>query len=243
MMTLYKKEISIFFSTISGPLIISLFLLINSILLWSNLSQFNILDNAYASMDTFFAVSPLFFLLFIPAISMRTFSDEYKSGTIEILLTRPISIYQIIVSKFLALLTLVIISLILTFPYVLSIYFLGETEGNLDLGIISGSYVGLLMLSCVFISISICASSLSNNQILAFIFGIIISTIFYFGFDFLGAIQIFQPIDIVLQKIGIDYHYQSMSQGLFLISDIVYFISLSFLFLKFTEIILQNKRK
>ena len=242
MITLYKKELSIFFSSIIGPLIIGLFLLFNGLLLWSNISQFNIPNNAYASMDAFFTLTPLLFMLFIPAISMRTFSEEYNTGTIEILITKPITAYQIITSKFLAILTLVTISIIPTALYVITIYFLGETIGNLDLAGISGSYIGLFILSSIFTSIGVFASSISNNQIIAFIIGIIISVIFYFGFDLLSNIPILQPIDFILQKIGISYHYNIMSKGLLLVSDIVYFISISFLFLKFSELIILNKR-
>ena len=179
MITLYKKELGGFFSTIIGPLIIGLFLLINGLLLWSNISEFNILDNTYASMDAFFIVSPLIFLLFIPAISMRSFSEEYNTGTIESLITKPIAPYKIVLGKFLAIFTLVVISIIPTFLYVITIYFIGETFGNLDLAGIFGSYIGLFMLSGIFTSISVYASSLTKNQVIAFILAIIISTIFY----------------------------------------------------------------
>jgi len=242
MISLYKKEISVFFSTIISPLIIGLFLLINGLLLWSDLSQFNILDNAYASMDSFFTLSPLLFLLFIPAISMRTFSEEYNNGTMETLITKPIALYQIIISKFLAILTLIIASIIPTFIYVITIYFLGENLGNLDLAGIIGSYIGLIMLSSIFASIGIFASTLSNNQIVAFISGVVTSAIFYFGFDLLSQIQMLQSIDIVLRKIGISYHYNMMSKGLLQVSDIVYFISISFLFLKLSELVINNKK-
>ena len=242
MIALYKKELSVFFSTIIGPLIIGLFLLINGLLLWSNISQFNILENAYASMDAFFTLSPLLFLLFIPAISMRTFSEEYSAGTIETIITKPISAYQIITSKFLAILTLITISVIPTFLYVITIYLLGETTGNLDLAGIVGSYIGLLMLSSIFASIGVFTSSVSTNQIIAFILGIIVSAIFYFGFDLLSEIQMLEPLAVVLKKIGISYHYDIMSKGLLLVSDIVYFISVSFLFLKFAELVISNKK-
>ena len=242
MIALYKKELSVFFSTIIGPLIIGLFLLINGLLLWSNISQFNILENAYASMDAFFTLSPLLFLLFIPAISMRTFSEEYNAGTIETLITKPIAASQIITSKFLAILTVVTISVIPTFLYVTTIYLLGETKGNLDLAGIIGSYIGLLMLSSIFASIGVFTSSVSTNQIIAFILGIIVSAIFYFGFDLLSEIQMLEPLAVVLKKIGISYHYDIMSKGLLLVSDIVYFISVSFLFLKFAELVISNKK-
>ena len=242
MIAIYKKELSVFFTTIIGPLIIGLFLLFNGLLLWSEISQINILDNAYASMAAFFTISPLIFLLFIPAISMRTFSDEYNLGTIETVITKPITTLQIVCGKFFAILTLVIISILPTLLYVFTIYLLGETVGNLDLAGIFGSYIGLICLSSIFASIGVFASSLSNNQITAFILGIIISVIFYFGFDLLSNIPILQPIDFILQKIGISYHYNIMSKGLLKLSDIVYFISVSFIFIKLSEAVILRKK-
>ena len=241
MIAIYKKELSVFFSTIIGPLIIGLFLLLNGLLLWSEVSQINILDNAYASMDIFFSISPLVFLLFIPIVSMRSFSDEYNLGTIENIITKPVTLLQIICGKFLAIFTLVIISIIPTFLYVFTIYFLGETVGNLDLAGICGSYIGLISLSSVFVSIGIFASSLTNNQIIAFILALILSIIFYFGFDLLSKIPILQPIDVILQKIGILYHYNMMSKGLLVFSDIVYFISVSFTFIKLSELVITKR--
>ena len=241
MITLYKKEISIFFSSIIGPLFISLFLFINGLLFWSNISQFNILDNTYASMYNFFQISPIIFLIFIPALSMNTFSKEYNLGTIEILKTKPILASQIVLSKFLAIFSLIIISILPTFIYVVTIYIIGEIPGNLDLAGIIGSYIGLILLSALFISISIYASCITKHQITAFIFGLLFSVFFYFGFDVLSRIIWFEKFDIIIQKIGILYHYDIMSKGLLMVSDIVYFISIIFLFLKFSEIVIKRK--
>jgi len=192
-------------------------------------------------MDAFFTISPLMFLLFIPAVSMKTFAEEYNAGTIEILITKPITAYQIVLAKFLAILTLVIFSIIPTFFYVITIYFIGENIGNLDLAGILGSYIGLMMLATVFISIGIFTSSISKSQIMAFLLGIITSSIFYFGFDLLSNIETLQSIDIILQKTGISYHYKNMSKGLLMISDFIYFISISFLFLKLSELKISNE--
>ena len=178
MITLYKKEINLFFSSSIGPLIISLYLLFNGLILWSNISEFNILNNGYSSLDNFI-LSPLLFLLFIPAISMRSFSEEYNTGTIEILITKPIHNHHIIISKFLSILTLIILSITPTLLYVITIYFLGETKGNLDLAGIAGSYIGLLMISSIFTSISIFASSISKHQIVAFISAVVICAFFF----------------------------------------------------------------
>jgi ABC-2 type transport system permease protein len=242
MITLYKKEISIFFSTIIGYLIIGLFLLINSLILWHDISEINILDNAYASMDSLFSIAPLIFLLFIPSISMRIFSEEFNTGTFETLITKPISSFEIVTAKFLAVLSLVIIAILPTITYVISIYFLGETTGNLDLAAVIGSYIGLLLLSSIFASISVYASSLSNNQIVAFILAIIMSSFFFFGFDILSQLPYLQIVDLTLQKIGISYHYNMMSKGLLKLSDLVYFISVSLIFIKITEVVIKNNK-
>lgn len=242
MITLYKKEISIFFSTIIGYLIIGLFLLISSIILWHDISKINILDNAYASMDSLFSIAPLIFLLFIPSVSMRVFSEEFNTGTIETLITKPISSFEIVTAKFFAVLSLVIIAILPTTTYVISIYFLGETTGNLDLAAIIGSYIGLILLSSIFVSISVYASSLSSNQIVAFILAIIMSSFFFFGFDVLSQLPFLQLVDLTLQKIGISYHYNMMSKGLLKVSDLVYFLSVSLLFIKLTEIVINNKK-
>jgi ABC-2 type transport system permease protein len=242
MITLYKKEISIFFSTIIGYLIIGLFLLISSIILWHDISKINILDNAYASMDSLFSIAPLIFLLFIPSVSMRVFSEEFNTGTIETLITKPISSFEIVTAKFFAVLSLVIIAILPTTTYVISIYFLGETTGNLDLAAIIGSYIGLILLSSIFASISVYASSLSSNQIVAFILAIIMSSFFFFGFDVLSQLPFLQLVDLTLQKIGISYHYNMMSKGLLKVSDLVYFLSVSLLFIKLTEIVINNKK-
>ena len=242
MITLYKKEISIFFSTIIGYLIIGLFLLISSLILWHDISEINILDNAYASLDSFFTIAPLIFLLFIPSVSMRVFSEEFKTGTIETLITKPISSFEIVTAKFFAVLSLVIIAILPTITYVISIYFLGETTGNLDLAAVVGSYVGLLLLSSIFASISVYASSLSNSQIVAFILAIIMSSFFFFGFDILSQLPFLQTVDLTLQKIGISYHYNMMSKGLIKLSALVYFISVSLLFIKLTEVVIKNKK-
>ncbi len=242
MITLYKKEISIFFSTIIGYLIIGLFLLIGSLILWHDISEINILDNAYASMDSFFSIAPLIFLLFIPSVSMRVFSEEFNTGTIETLITKPISSFEIVTAKFFAVLSLVIIAILPTITYVISIYFLGETTGNLDLAAIIGSYIGLLLLSSIFSSISVYASSLSSNQIVAFILAIFMSSFFFFGFDILSQLPYLQIVDLTLQKIGISYHYNMMSKGLLKVSDLVYFMSVSLLFIKLTEVVIKNKK-
>jgi len=241
MIALYKKEISVFFSSIIGYLIIGLFLFINSLILWHDISDINILDNAYANMDSLFSIAPLIFLVFIPAVSMRVFAEEFNTGTIETLMTKPITAFNIVFAKYLAVLSLILISIIPTIIYVVSIYFLGEIIGNLDLASIVGSYIGLILLSSIFSAISVYASSLSSNQIVAFILAIIICSFFYFGLDLLSQVPLLLSVDLIIQKIGILFHYNMLSKGLIKLSDFVYFISISLLFIKLTEGVIKSR--
>jgi len=242
MIALFRKEISIFFSSLIGYLIIGIFLLINSVLLWSDFSEMNILSYGYADMDIFFTTAPLFFLLFIPAIGMQVFTEEYTSGTIENLITKPISILEVVIAKFLAVFVLVLFALLPTLIYVVTIYFLGESIGNLDLAGIIGSYFGLIFLCSLFSAISIYSSSLSSNQIISFAVAILLSAIFYFGFDLLSRFSFFQNFDLIIQQVGISFHYENMSKGLVKFSDIIYFLSFTILFIKLTEIVVIQRK-
>jgi len=243
MIALFKKEISVFFGTLTGYLIIAIFLLVNGITLWYNSNKFSIIENGYANMDMFFIISPILFLLFIPALSMHVFAEEYNTGTIEIVLTKPISVFKIVLAKYLAILTIVFFSIVPTVIYVVSIYYLGETLGNLDLASISGSYLGLILLSSLFSSISVFSSALSTNQIIAFIISICLCALFYFGFDLLSNISLLDNSDILIEKAGISYHYQNLSKGLLRLTDLIYFLSLSYLFLKLNEHLILIRKK
>jgi len=242
MITLFKKEISVFFSTLIGYLIIGVFLLVNSIILWSDFSKINILDSGYADMDIFFEITPLLFLLFIPAVSMKMFAEEYANGTMETLVTKPITLFQIVLGKFLAVFSLVLFAITPTLIYVISIYYIGENIGNLDLAGILGSYFGLIFLCALFSSVSIYASSIANNQITSFVLAILLNTLFYFGFDVLSEFYFLQNIDLIIQQIGISFHYEMMSKGLLKFSDIIYFLSFTFLFIKLAELVVIEKK-
>ena len=242
MIAVLKKEVSVFFSTLIGHLIIGGFLLINSVLLWSDFSKINILDSGYADMDIFFEITPLLFLLFIPAVSMKMFAEEYANGTMETLVTKPINSFQIVLGKFLAVFSLVLFAIIPTLIYVISIYYIGESVGNLDLAGILGSYFGLILLCALFASVSIYASSIANNQIVAFVLAILLNTLFYFGFDVLSEFSFLQNIDLIIQQIGISFHYDMMSKGVLKFSDIVYFLSFTFLFIKLTELVVIERK-
>ena len=191
MISLFKKEISVFFGSFIGYIIIGLFLITNSIILWSDYSTLNILDYGYANMDLFFSLSPLLLILLVPGLSMRIFTEEYNTGTIETLLTKPISLFKIVLSKYFAVFFLVLIAILPTLLfYVTTLYFLGETIGNIDLASIFGSYIGLILLSSLFVSISVFSSVLTTNQITSFIIAIIFSSSFLIveiAIEFLSA--------------------------------------------------------
>jgi ABC-2 type transport system permease protein len=216
--------------------------MINGLFMWIFSGDFNVLDFGYANMDSFFMLAPILFLIFIPAICMRLFSEEYHSGTMEVLLTKPISIWNVVVSKYLAANVLVLFSILPTLIYFISIYFLGETIGNLDVGGIIGSYLGLFMLSSAFIAIGIFASAISSNQVVAFLIAIICNAIVYYGFGILSEVTFFQNWDLFISNLGIAYHYNVMSKGVIDSRDILYFISICFLFLMLSKTTIQLKR-
>jgi len=243
MIELLRKEINIFFSSLIGYLIIGLFLLISGLFLWVVKSDFNILDFGYANMDPFFMLSPIIFLVFTPAIGMRMLSEEFRTGTIELLLTKPISTIQLVVSKFIAILVLLVITILPTAIYVCSIYYLGETVGNLDIGGVLGAYIGLFFLCGVYAAISVFSSSVTSNQIIAFLLAIILNITIYYGFELLATIEGLQSIDLIIKKMGISYHFEMMSKGVISTDDIVYFLSVIFLFVKLTEFVIINKNR
>jgi len=241
MIAVFKKEIRTFFTSSIGYLIISLFLIINSTFMWLVDSEFNILNYGYANLDTFFLFSPIVFLIFIPAIGMRMFAEEYQVGTIEFLLTKPISVFKLVLSKFFATSILILFALLPTLVYVITIYYLGETKGNLDSAAIIGSYFGLFFLGLSFSSISIFCSAVTSNQIVAFLSAIALNFLCYYGFDFISTIDFLQFFSFLFEKLGISYHYIMISKGIITIQDLIYFLSFCILFIKSTEfIILKN---
>ncbi len=173
---------------------------------------------------------------------MRLFAEEYQSGTMESLLTKPISLWNVVFSKFLAANVLVLFAIIPTLIYFVSIYYLGETIGNLDFGRIMGSYIGLLMLSSTFIAIGIFSSSISSNQVIAFLIAIICNAIIYYGFDILSEVGFLQKWDLVISNLGISTHYYTMSKGLLDSRDVIYFLSVCFLFLMFSRTSIALRR-
>lgn len=242
MFTLYKKEIFSFLNSLIGYIAIIVFLLINGLFLWVFPENFNIIDYGYASLDSYFILSPFVFLFLIPAITMRLFADERKSGTIETLLTKPITDFQIIIAKYLAGLTLVIFSLLPTLVYVFTVYQLGLPKGNLDFGGLWGSYIGLLFLASAFVAIGLFISSLTDNQIMAFILSLLICGFLYIGFDLASELPIFTSRNLFLQSLGIEAHYISMRRGVIDTRDLLYFLSLISIFFLLTKMALESRK-
>lgn len=242
MFALYRKEISAFLNTPIGLVVIFVFLIANGLFLWVFPTEYNILNFGYSNLNSFFSLAPFVFLFLIPAISMRLFSEENKTGTIELLFTGPLSDWQIIGAKFLAGLSLVIIALIPTLIYVFTVYFYSFPQGNIDLGIVWGSYIGLLFLAAAFMSIGLFSSSLSTNQIVAFVIGIALSAFAYLGFEIIHSLNLFGQFDLFVQSLGIQAHYSSIRRGVIDLRDIIYFISLSGLFLLFTHTLLSRRK-
>lgn len=242
MYSIFKKEISAFFSSLIGYIVVGVFLLLMGLVMWV-FPDYSVLDSNYATLDTLFGMAPLVFLFLIPAVTMRTLAEEKQSGTIELLVTRPISDWQIVGGKFLACWLLVAFALLPTFFYYLTVYQLGSPKGNLDTGGIIGSYIGLLLLAGAFTAIGVLASSLTNNQIVAFVLATFLCFFMYLGFDFLSRLPIFYgKTDDIVQSIGMDYHYNALSRGVLDSRDLVYFISVITLFLAATVLSLGRRR-
>lgn len=240
MFSLFKKEIQSFLGSLIGYIVIIVFLVIMGLTLWVFPSESNVLDSEYANLNALFTTAPWVFMFLIPAITMRLFADENSSGTIELLLTKPLTDLQIIGAKYLAGLLLVIFSLLPTLIYYLSVYYLGSPVGNIDQGGFWGSFIGLIFLASGFVAIGLYASSLSSNQVISFIVALFLSFFFYIGFDFLGSFGL-GGLDLLIMKLGINEHYISMSRGVIDSRDALYFCSLIFLFLSLTKVKLSSR--
>jgi len=241
MFALYLKEIRSFLTSITGYIVILVFLITTGLFLWFFPSDFNILDYGYANLDGLFIVAPIVFLFLVPAITMRSFSEEKKSGTIELLFTRPLSDLQIILAKFFASITLVVIAIIPTLVYFFSVYQLGFPIGNLDIGSIWGSYIGLVFLGAAFASIGVFTSSITDNQVISFILAIVLSAFLYLGFEFIYSLDLFGNIDLFIRSLGISAHYSSISRGVVDTRDVIYFLSVITLFISLTNFSLSKR--
>lgn len=234
MWSICKKDFSQFFSSLTGYIAMICFLLINGIYLFV-LPAYNILDEGYASLDAFFMIAPWVMLILVPAITMRSFSDEYRSGTFETLMTRPVSPTKIVVGKYLAVLIIVALVLIPSLLYVITIRALSINH-QIDTGGLIGSYIGLMLLSAAYGAIGIFCSGFSSNPILSFLSAAFLCVIMYFGFSAISGIPAFKGgADYYIDLFGMDFHYKSISRGVLDTRDLVYFILVGFFFLFLTS--------
>lgn len=229
MLALVFKEIRTLLSSLIAYITISAFLLVTGLLLFVANSGYNIFDRGIASLYNFFSLAPFVFLLLIPALTMRSFSEEKSNGTLELLLTKPIGEFKIILAKFIACLLVVLLSILPTLTYYWAIKSLLADNSLIDFGELKGAYLGLFLLGASYCAIGIFASSLTKNQVVSFILSAGICLFFYLGFDGLG--MLFSSDESFVMELGMNYHYQSMSKGLLDTRDLVYFISLILFFL------------
>ena len=230
MWSICKKELHQFFSNLTGYIAIVLFLLVNGLFLFV-LKDSNIFDYGYATLATFFELAPWVLLFLVPAITMRSFAEEFKTGTYEILQTKPLTKFQIVLGKYVAILIVLIFVIIPTFIYIFTIKKLSATAG-LDSGGIAGSYIGLFLLAAVFAAIGLCCSSFTNNAVVAFLISAFACLVLYFGFNAISKLPVFMAKgDYYVEMLGIDLHYQSVSRGLLDTRDVIYFLSLIILFI------------
>ena len=240
MISIAKKEFYQFFSSLTGYITIILFLLVNALYLFV-LKDSNIFDYGYATLSSFFDLAPWVFIFLIPALGMRSFADEFKSGTFEILKTSPLTKWQIVTGKYLAIIAVIIIALLPTILYVFTIQSL-SSAGGIDTGAITGSYIGLFLLASVFAAITVWCSSLTSNAVIAFLLSAFVCILLYFGFNAISKLPVFTGnADYYIEMLGIDFHYQSISRGVLDTRDIIYFFSVIFLFLFATQKNLYKK--
>ncbi len=231
---IFSKEIRAFFNSSIAFATIAFFMIFIGICVWVY-PNYNILDSGYAELTFFFKISPYIFCFLIPSISMGMISEENKSGTMEILLTSPISIQKMILGKYLAIISIITSILVISLVYVVTIYFISFPEGNIDLAGICGSYIGLFLLSCTFAAIGIFSSSCTNAQITSFVLGATICIFSYYSFELCSILQSFNRFSFYIQQLGIKFHYDAISKGLINVKDVIYFLSVSGFFLFLTE--------
>lgn len=241
MFTVFKREISSFLSSLIAYIVIVVFLLVTGLFMWV-FPDYSILDYGYASLDQLFIIGPWVFMFLIPAITMKFFSEEKRTGTIELLFTKPVSDLQIIFGKFLAGFTLVLFAIIPTFLYAVALWYLADPVGNIDTGGIIGSYIGLLLLGGVFVSIGIFASSLTDNQIVAFLLGLFLCFLLYSAFESFKLLNLPVQTQLVLEQLGISAHFYAMSKGVLDSRDLVYFGSVIALFFMLTKTVLESRK-
>jgi len=241
-LTIFKKEINQFFSSMVGYIAIVIFLVFTGLITFVFPST-SVLSSGFANLDVYFELAPMLFLFLIPAITMRLFSEEFNKGTIELLATKPLSENNIVLGKYFAALALVVFSILPTLVYFFTVSKLGAPAGNLDKGGIIGSYIGLILLGASFVAIGLFSSVVTKNQILAFLLAAILSAVFYLGFDQIASLPFsFGKFDYFIERLGINSHYNSMSRGVIDTRDVLYFFSVIGIFILLTKFVLSKRK-
>ena len=243
MISLFRKEITQFFGSITGIMVSVVFLLLTGLFLWVFPGNYNIPNSGYATLEGLFEIAPLLYLFLIPAITMRMIADEKRSGTMELLLTHPITELQLILSKFFAALMVVLLTLLPTLIYYLTVYFLGSPVGCVDTGATWGSYLGLFFLAVIYLTIGLFTSSLTDNQVVAFIFAVFLCFFWYSGFGFIAQLPLPSRSAAIITSLGIEAHYESVSRGVLDSRDLLYFLFMAGFFILLTRMILEWKRR
>lgn len=226
MFTIFKKEVSSYFNSLTGYLAIAFFLIVTGLVLWV-FPDTSVLDSGYATLEGFFSIAPYLFMFLVPAVTMRTIAGEKNDGTYELLLSRPITITGIVLGKFFGSLLVTIFSILPTIVYAISLYYLGNPVGNLDIGATIGSYFGLILLASSYAAIGLFCSGMTKNPIVSFLSAVFLCFFIYYGFDAISQLTIFSAVEDIVAGLGIQQHYWSISRGVLLATDLIYFLSLT----------------
>jgi ABC-2 type transport system permease protein len=240
MIRILTKEFNSFLNSLIAYVVIGVFLTGIGLLMWV-FPETSVLDYGYADMDTLFSLGPYVFIFLIPAITMRSFAEERKAGTMELLLTKPLTDWDIVLGKFLACFLLVLFALIPTIIYYFSVSSLGNPAGNIDTPGVIGSYIGLALLAGVFCAVGMVASSITSNQIVAFILAAFLCFLVFSGFESISTLNVWSSNTLLIKQFGILYHYEALSKGLIDSRDVIYFISVGGLMLIISKTILSSR--
>lgn len=241
MVSIFLKEVRSFVSSLIAYIVVAVFLLAIGMFMWIY-KDTNVLDFGEASMDTLFVMGPWVFVFLISAITMRFFAEERKTGTIETILTHPVSLWQVVFGKYLAGVVLVLFALIPTLLYYYTIYQLGSPIGNIDTGAVYGSYIGLFLLASSFVSIGLLASALTDNQIVSFMISALLCFVVYSVIGEVGNVISVGNLAYQLEWLGMNYHYEAISKGVVDTRDVVYFLSAIAIFLGLTHFVLSRRK-
>lgn len=241
MLAILKKEFNGFLNSLIAYIVITVFLVAIGMFMWV-FPESSVLEYGFADMQTLFNMAPWVFLFLIPAITMRTFAEEKREGTIELLLTKPITDLQLILGKYFAALLLALFALLPTLLYYYSVYKLGNPVGNVDSAAVVGSYLGLIFLAGVFCAIGVFASAISDNQIISFVIAVFLCFIVYTGFDSIASVPLFGTFDYAISQLGISYHYEAISKGLVDSRDVLYFLSVIAIMILATKLVLRSRK-